>query len=45
MEEKKNGRKKRVRKRVQGQGEEGAELSSAAKRPSLGAFKNMDCGG
>lgn len=37
----KNGRKKRVRKRVQGQGEEGAER----KRPSLGAFKNMDCGG
>lgn len=44
--EKKNGRKKGVRKRVQGQGEEGAELSSVDRRLSLDALKkkNLDCG-
>lgn len=41
---KKNGRKKGVRKRVQGQGKEGAELSSVDRRLSLGPFKNLDCG-
>lgn len=42
--EKKNRRKKGVRKRVQGQEEEGAELSSVGRRLSLGTFKNLDCG-